>query len=67
MLVKIDRWTRWEELPEFLSPAELQAYLGLGRTTVYDLLNAGAIRHVRLGRRILIPKVAVPRGSGEPS
>lgn len=29
--------------------------LGVGRTTVYDLLNRGALRSMKIGRRTLLP------------
>lgn len=63
MLPKVDRWTRWADLPEFLTVAEVQEYLRIGRTTAYDLIGAGIIKHIRLGRRILIPKSCLPRGT----
>lgn len=38
---------------------DLWNMLPLSRATVYELLAAGKIRHVRVGRRILIPREAV--------
>jgi excisionase family DNA binding protein len=29
--------------------------LGVGRTTVYDLINRGALRSLKIGRRTLLP------------
>lgn len=40
-------------------PADLQALLGLGRSTVYKLLRSGELRSVRAGRRIIVPATAV--------
>jgi excisionase family DNA binding protein len=50
-----------DELPEYLTPSELQSYLSLSRNTVYDLLRRNEIPHVRFGRLIRIPKAALKR------
>jgi excisionase family DNA binding protein len=55
----IDRRARVEDLPEFLSAEEFRRYVGLGRSTVYDLLRRDEIPHVRFGRVIRIPKSAL--------
>jgi excisionase family DNA binding protein len=60
-----NRKVPYEELPEFLTPEELQAYLGLSRNTVYELLRRNEIRHVRFGRSIRIPKVALKQTAEE--
>lgn len=39
-----------------LRPAEAAQLLGIGRNAVFDLCRAGVIPHMRLGRRILIPR-----------
>lgn len=52
----LTRTTPIEDLPEFLSPEEFRQYLGLGRSTVYELLRRDEVHHVRLGRCIRIPK-----------
>ena len=49
----------YNELPELLTPAEVQDYLSLSRTTVYELLRRNEIPHVRFGRLIRIPKTAL--------
>jgi excisionase family DNA binding protein len=62
----IARTVPFEQLPEYLTPEEFRAYLGLGRNTVYDLLRRGEIAHVRFGRTIRIPKAALrARGVGD--
>ncbi len=33
--------------------------LGISRAHAYDLVAQGAIPHLRLGRRIVVPKIAV--------
>lgn len=35
---------------------EVAEQLGIGRTTAYDAINRGEIPHVRVGRRIVVPK-----------
>ena len=39
-----------------MSPVELQAWLGCGRTKVYELLQAGEIRSYRVGRLVRVRK-----------
>ena len=51
----------FDDLPEYLTPAEVQAYLRLSRNTVYEALRRGEIPHVRFGRLIRIPKAALRR------
>jgi excisionase family DNA binding protein len=55
----IDRRTPYDELPEYLSPEQYQHYLGISRTTVYDLLRRQAIPHLVVGRLKRIPKSAL--------
>lgn len=40
--------------PLAYSPADVMVLLGLGRTTVYALIESGALRGVRVGRSWLI-------------
>lgn len=42
-----------------LSPEQVAQALGISVFTLYKLLHAGRIRHVRVGRRILIPIAAL--------
>ncbi len=39
--------------------SEVARLLGISRAHAYDLVAQGAIPHVRLGRRIVVPKIAV--------
>ena len=46
---------------------EVAMLLGISRAHAYDLVAQGAIPHLRLGRRIVVPKIAVDellRGAG---
>ncbi len=51
----------YADLPEFLTPSQVQDYLSLSRNTVYDLLRRNEILHVKFGRQIRIPKSALKR------
>ncbi|KLL09987.1 MULTISPECIES: helix-turn-helix domain-containing protein [Protofrankia] len=42
-----------------LTAAEAAAVLGVGRSTVYELMAAGQIESVRIGRSRRIPRVAL--------
>lgn len=50
---------RYDELPDVLTPKEVQAFLRLGRNATYAALQAGKIRSIRNGQKFLIPKGAV--------
>ena len=39
-----------EQLPIVLTPAEAMDILGVGKNTIYRLLNSGELRGVRVGR-----------------
>jgi excisionase family DNA binding protein len=40
-------------------PEETGPLLGLGRNSVYALIRSGALRSIRVGRKILIPTSAI--------
>ncbi len=48
--------TMFEHYPDLLTPEDLQKALGIGRSTVYRLLNGGQLKHMRIGKTIKIPK-----------
>jgi excisionase family DNA binding protein len=48
-------------LPDFLSVEETRTYLGLGRSTMYDLLRRKDLASVRFGRVIRIPRAALEK------
>lgn len=50
---------RFDDLPDVLTPGEVQSFLRLGRNATYDLLKDGTLRSVRLGQKYLIPRQAV--------
>ena len=47
----ISRATPLKELPDLLTPQEVQQFLGLGKTAVYRLINEGELEHIKIGRR----------------
>ena len=49
----------YDQLPDVLTPKEVQAFLRLGRNATYAALQSGRIRSVRHGQKFLIPKGAV--------
>lgn len=42
-----------------LTVPETASALGLGRNTVYDLIRAGRLPHLRVGRTIRVPQAAL--------
>lgn len=42
-------------------PEEVAQLLGLGRTTVFELLKSGELESVKAGRARLVPAVAITR------
>jgi excisionase family DNA binding protein len=45
-----------ENYPDVLSVNDVQSVLQIGRTMVYKLINNGAIKHLRIGKTIKVPK-----------
>ena len=43
------------------SVVKVAALLGIGRSKAYELVRSGTIPSLRLGRRIVIPKLALSR------
>jgi len=41
--------------------SEAAVYLGLSRTTMYSLAREKRVPVIRLGRRLLVPKIALER------
>ncbi len=42
-----------------LSIAEVADAIGLGRTFIYEQINAGALKAIKVGRRTLVPIEAI--------
>lgn len=49
----------YDELPVVLSVSDLAKVLQIGRTSAYALVNSGAIRILRIGKSIRIPRNAL--------
>ena len=49
-----------EEKP-VMTVEEAAQYLGVSRPTAYEAIHTGEIPHIRIGRRILVPKAALER------
>lgn len=47
-----------EDLPLVLTVSDVSKVLGIGKNTTYDLIRNGAIKSVRVGRQIRVPKSA---------
>ena len=45
--------------PLLLSPEEAAGVLGVGRTTIYRLIDEGTLRRMLIGRRSLIPRADI--------
>ncbi|MDL2327883.1 helix-turn-helix domain-containing protein [Ruminococcaceae bacterium OttesenSCG-928-A11] len=44
------------EYPDVLTVPHLREILGVGKNTVYDLLQDNKIKHVKVGRRYIVSK-----------
>ena len=53
---------RFDDLPEMVMVEEAAAFLRIGRNSAYELVKSGALRSVRFGRLIRIPKQALLEG-----
>lgn len=49
----------FEDLPLVLTARETAKILRCGKSTVYEQIRCHKISHVRLGRRILIPRASL--------
>ena len=45
-----------KDVPNVVTVEEAAAVLRVGRTTMYRLLSQGTIRHLKIGRKIVIPR-----------
>ena len=55
----VTRWTKHDDLPEYLCVEELSEFLGLSRNGAYSLIRSGAIESVRFGKLIRVPRSAL--------
>ena len=54
---------RYEDLPDLVTPEDARLFLQISRNTMYELLRTQAVRSVRFGRLIRIPKSALLEGA----
>ena len=45
--------------PDIVTITQIMEMLGIGKSTVYNLLRANMIRHVRVGAKYIIPKQSI--------
>lgn len=50
---------RRREMPRLLSIKQTVVELGIGRSALYELIAAGALKTIKIGRRRLIPREAI--------
>ena len=46
-----------EEYKDVMTAGQVQEVLGIGKATLYKLLNTGEIKSIRIGRVFKVPKV----------
>jgi len=49
----------FKDYPDAIGIRDLQQMLGIGKNLAYQLINDNVIEHVRVGRKIVIPKIKV--------
>jgi len=52
---------KWEDLPIVLTMSEFAAVCRLGRNGAYEAVRRGEVPSLRIGRRLLIPKVGLQK------
>lgn len=60
----ITRTTPAEALPELLFVSEAAAWLGIGKTLAYELVKAGKLPSVTLGRLVRVQRDGLVKLSG---
>jgi excisionase family DNA binding protein len=60
-MTSADTSRRLEHYGDVLTPRELARVLNLGRDGAYALLSARRIASIRVGQRLLVPRLAVER------
>lgn len=51
-------YTSIDEYPSFLTVQDLRDILRVGRDNVYNLVNSGQFKTIKVGRQIRVPKDA---------
>ena len=53
-MAKIDRFTKYDDLPELLRVEEYAAFLGIGRGLAYAMVHKGTVESIKLGRLVRV-------------
>jgi len=53
--------TMFANYPDVVTPNDLRLMLNIGRNSVYNLIRSGQIEVIRIGKKILVPKISVIR------
>ncbi len=53
------RKSRLVDLPDVLTPRDLINFLPIGRNGVYEAINGGRIRSIRIGQKLIVTKAAL--------
>lgn len=51
--------TIFQDYPDVVSTEDVAKMLGIGRNSTYELIHTGAIKCIRVGRKIKVPKINV--------
>lgn len=44
------------DCPDILTPIQLKEFLNVGKNRIYDMLQTGEIKSIRIGKQYWIPK-----------
>ncbi|HHX23869.1 MAG TPA: helix-turn-helix domain-containing protein [Thermoanaerobacterales bacterium] len=47
----------FKEFPDIMTVTQVAEALGIGKNKAYELVKTGVIISIRLGRRIIVPKI----------
>ena len=61
---EVTRYTPYHELPEWLTPEEVQVHLNLSRSAVYELIRESKLPSKKFGRLIRVPRTALAPEAG---
>jgi excisionase family DNA binding protein len=56
-----------DNMPDVLTVEQFRQIMQIGRNQAYEFIHSGAVRSIKLGRIIRIPKLAVKELLGKPA
>ena len=62
-MMKHSTYTSYDELPLMLSVAEVAAVLGISRAGAYELVHGNEFPALKIGSRIVVPRISFSHGS----